>query len=192
MRFSSLPDAVHGHESVAHFGQVVNVRATWESAVLFLLTPYGRVSRRGFWLGYVALFIWLFVGARLADAATRLELPKDSSLLEPFAWAIELAGGPFTLAVFVLLPWITAMMILKRLHDRGFGGMMLLWKLALLIGLAWVAFNAHALAPPPWGGVLEIVCGGVALLMLLRVLAIVMFFGGQEGDNPFGSDPLAI
>ena len=159
--------------------------------MLFLLTPFGRVSRQGFWLGYVALFVWLLVAARFADSVMRVQLPTESALLEPFAWAIDLAGGPFTLAVIVLLPWITAMMILKRLHDRGFGGLLLVWKLVLLIGLAFVAFNAHAIAPPPWGGVLEIVCGGLALLMVLRVMAIVMFFGGQEGDNRFGPDPLA-
>jgi uncharacterized membrane protein YhaH (DUF805 family) len=175
---------------VAHFGQEVNVRANGENDVLFLLTPFGRVSRRGFWLGYVALFVWLLALARFADMATQFRLPLDSALLEPFAWAIDLAGGPFTLAVLVLLPWITTMMILKRLHDRGFGGLMLVWKLALLIGLAWVALNARAIAPAPWGGVLELVCGGIALLMVLRVLAIVMFFAGQEGDNRYGPDPL--
>ena len=175
---------------MAHFGQEVNVAPDGENDVLFLLTPYGRVSRRGFWLGYVALFVWLLALARFADLATRFQLPLDSALLEPFAWAIDLAGGPFTLAVLVLLPWTTAMMILKRLHDRGFGGLMLIWKLALLIGLGAFAFNAHAIAPPPWSSVLEIACGGIALLMVLRVLAIVLFFAGQEGDNRFGPDPL--
>lgn len=159
--------------------------------MLFLLTPFGRVSRRGFWLGYVALFVWLLVGARFADGQAKVQLPMDSALLEPFAWAIDLAGGPFTLAVIVLLPWITSMMFLKRLHDRGFGGLLLVWKVVLLIGLAGLAFHAHALAPPPWGGVLEIVAGVLALLMVLRVVAIVLFFGGQEGENRYGPDPLA-
>lgn len=159
--------------------------------MLFLLTPFGRVSRRGFWLGYVALFAVLLTAAWYADRRMAVQLPTQSAWLEPFAWAVELAGGPLILAVIIILPWVTMMMILKRLHDRGFGGFMLVWKLVLLIGLAWVAFNARALAPAPWGGVIEILAGVIALLMVVRVLAIVLFLQGQEGENRYGPDPIA-
>ena len=158
--------------------------------MLFLLTPFGRVSRRGFWLGYVALFAALLVGARFADQRLKVQLPTQSPFIEPFAWAVDLAGGPFTLALIILLPWITGMMILKRLHDRGFGGAMLLWKALLLAGLVWLALHARTLAPAPWGGVLDIVCGVLAALMVLRVLVIVLFLPGQEGENRYGPDPL--
>jgi uncharacterized membrane protein YhaH (DUF805 family) len=159
--------------------------------VLFLLTPFGRVSRRGFWLGYVALFAAFLAGAWYGDRRLAVQLPTQSPLLEPFAWAVELAGGPFILAVIVILPWVTMMMILKRLHDRGFGGFMLVWKMVLLGGLGWLAFNARTLTPPPWGGILEVAAGVVALLMVLRVLAIVLFLRGQEGENRYGPDPIA-
>lgn len=160
--------------------------------MLFLLSPFGRVSRRGFWLGYVLLFAVLFTGAYFADAA----LTKDGPLTlpawaEPFQWAFEMIGGPVQTAVLVFLPWATAMMILKRLHDRGFGGLILVWKIVLLAGLLWLTANVHTLAPAPWSDVLSI--GAVVLggLMLLRVAIIVPFLAGQDGDNRYGPDPLA-
>jgi uncharacterized membrane protein YhaH (DUF805 family) len=159
--------------------------------VLFLLTPYGRVSRRGFWLGYVALFAVLILGAAWADRRLNVELPTQSPLVEPFAWAVDLTGGPLLLAVLILLPWVTGMMILKRLHDRGFGGAMLLWKAVLFMGLAWLGYNAATLAPAPWGGALQVAAGVLAALMALRVLVIVLFLPGQEGDNRYGPDPIA-
>ncbi|MDX2233436.1 MAG: DUF805 domain-containing protein, partial [Hyphomonadaceae bacterium] len=161
-------------------------------AMLFLLSPFGRVSRRGFWLGYVLLFAVLFTGAYFADAALTREGPLTlPGWAEPFQWAFEMVGGPVTTAVLVFLPWTTAMMILKRLHDRGFGGLILVWKIIVLAGLLWLAGQAHTLAPAPWAGVIAIAASVLALLMVLRVAIIVPFLAGQEGDNRFGPDPLA-
>lgn len=164
--------------------------------MLFLLTPFGRVSRRSFWLGFVALFVLLAAGAWYFDQRVGLTINPAQSpawlepVAEPMSWALDLAGGPLMLALLILFPWIVAMMVLKRLHDRGFGGLMLLWKAVLLAGLAWFALNVRALAPAPWGGVLEIVAGVVALLSVLRVLVIVLFLAGQDGPNRFGPDPI--
>ena len=157
----------------------------------FLLSPYGRVSRRGFWLGYVGLFAALLAGAYFADGA----LAKGGGLvlpawLEPFQWALDFVGGPFTLAIIVLAPWVTAMMVLKRLHDRGFGGLMLIWKIIAFVVLAWLALNAHTLVPGNRGMAIEIIAALAALLMALRLAVIVLCLGGWEGENRFGPDPL--
>jgi uncharacterized membrane protein YhaH (DUF805 family) len=160
--------------------------------MMFLLAPYGRVSRRGFWLGYVALFAVLFTGAFFVDAyLTRngpIVLPDWA---EPFQWALEMIGGPAQLAVLVFLPWVTAMMVLKRLHDRGFGGLLLVWKAVVLIGLLWLSAHATALIAGDLGAVVAIGAGVAAALMALRLAIIVLFLAGQDGENRFGPDPLA-
>lgn len=157
----------------------------------FLLSPYGRVSRRGFWLGYVLTFVVLLAGAYFADQALTRDTPiRLPDLLEPLQWALELVGGPVTLAVIVLIPWITTMMVLKRLHDRGFSGLILVWKTIVVIALCWLALTAHTFIDPPKGMTVEIIAAIVALLMVLRLAVIVLFLSGQEGENRFGSDPL--
>lgn len=160
--------------------------------MMFLLSPFGRVSRRGFWLGYVLLFAVLLTGAYFADA----HLTRDGPLrlpdwAEPFQFAFEWIGGPAMTAVFLFLPWVTLMMVLKRLHDRGFGGLALVWKAVALVGLLWVSFNAGQFASGPAAMALHVVTAVLAALMVLRLAVIVPFLAGQEGENRFGPDPLA-
>lgn len=158
----------------------------------FLLSPFGRVSRRGFWLGYVALFAALLTGAHFADIALTRDGPVTlPPWLEPFQWALDVVGGPATLAVLVLLPWTTVMMVLKRLHDRGFGGLLLVWKAIVLTGLLWIALHPAALAPAVYAPAVSAVAGGFAALMVLRLLVIVPFLPGQDGENRYGPDPLS-
>lgn len=157
----------------------------------FLLSPFGRVSRRGLWLGYLLTFTVLIVGAWFGDKALAARqafvLPPQLIALQP---ALDIAGGPLLLAVAVLVPWATAMMILKRLHDRGFGGLLLVWKMVLLAALIWLAFNADRFAGEQTGDVIAIAALVIAALMVLRALIIVLFLPGQDGENRFGPDPL--
>ncbi len=157
----------------------------------FLLSPYGRVSRRGFWLGYVLTFVVLLVGAYFADEALTRDAPiRLPDLLEPLQWALDIVGGPVTLAVIVLIPWVATMMVLKRLHDRGFSGLILVWKGIVVLGLCWLAFSAHTFIPGPMGMTVEIIAAVVAVLMVLRLVVIVLLLAGQDGENRFGADPL--
>ena len=157
----------------------------------FLLSPYGRVSRRGFWLGYVVTFAVLFVGAFFADGAITRDAPiRLPELLEPLQLALEMLGGPVMLVVLLFAPWVTAMMILKRLHDRGFSGLILIWKTLVIGGLCWLALYGHTFIAGSAGITAEIVAALIALLMVLRLAVIVLFLAGQEGENRFGPDPL--
>jgi uncharacterized membrane protein YhaH (DUF805 family) len=156
----------------------------------FLLSPFGRVSRRGFWLGYVVVFAILIAAAQFADMHFAEKTPPPSSF-GPLQDAILVFGGPFTVAVALLIPWVTFVMLVKRLHDRGFGGLMLIWKIVLLGALFWAAFSIHHYLPAPWGQVASFAAGVLATLMILRLLIIVMFLPGQNGTNRYGADPLA-
>lgn len=155
----------------------------------FLVSPFGRVSRRGFWLGYVLVFAILVAGAQFADIYLADKLPPADSF-GPLADLILVFGGPFTVLVALLIPWVSLVMVVKRLHDRGFGGLMLLWKMVLLGALFWAAFSIHDFLPAPWGQIASLAAGVLAILMILRVLIIVMFLPGQIGPNRYGSDPL--
>ena len=160
-------------------------------AVSFLLSPFGRVSRRGLWLGYVLGLVLLLAGAYFADRAlTHGEPFVLPSFLEPLQWALDLVGGPFVLAIVVLMPWVNTVMVLKRLHDRGFSGFVLVWKFVALCVFCWLALTAHTFMAPPNGIIVESVASVVALLMVLRLLIIVLFLAGQDGANRFGEDPL--
>lgn len=157
----------------------------------FLLSPFGRVSRRGFWLGYLLTFAVLIAGAWYGDKALAAKqafvLPPQLIALQP---ALDIAGGPLLLVVMLFVPWVTGMMILKRLHDRGFGGLMLIWKMVVLGGLIWFAFNADRFVSGQMGELLAIAALALAGLMVLRALIIVFFLQGQEGENRYGPDPL--
>lgn len=157
----------------------------------FLLSPFGRVSRRGLWLGYLVTFSVLLVGAYFGDKALVAQktfvLPPQLIALQP---ALDIAGGPLLLAVAVFVPWVTGMMIIKRLHDRGFGGLLLVWKAVVLAGLVWFAFNADRFVSGQTGDILAIGALVIAALMILRALIIVLFLPGQDGENRYGADPL--
>ncbi|MBT9447739.1 MAG: DUF805 domain-containing protein [Hyphomonadaceae bacterium] len=157
----------------------------------FLLSPTGRVSRRGLWLGYLLTFAVLGVAAYFGDRALAANgafvLPAQLIALQP---ALDIVGGPLVLAVLVFVPWASAMMVLKRLHDRGFGGMLLVWKLVVLGGLAWLMLNAENLLPGDAGRLIAIMALVLGALMVLRTAVIVLFLAGQDGDNRFGPDPL--
>ena len=158
----------------------------------FFLSPFGRVSRRGFWLGYFLTFAVLLTGAWFGDKALAAReafvLPAQLMALQP---ALDIAGGPLLLAVAIFVPWVTAVMIIKRLHDRGFGGLLLVWKAALLGGLLWLAFNADRIVDGKTADLVAIGALVLAGLMILRALIIVLFLPGQDGENRFGPDPLA-
>lgn len=157
----------------------------------FLLSPMGRVSRRGLWLGYVILFAVLGVAAYFGDQALAARqavvLPSQIMALQP---ALDIVGGPLLLAVFVLFPWVTMVMLIKRLHDRGFGGLLLVWKMVVLGGLLWFAWNADRLLGDETGAVMAIVALAIAALMVIRTFIIVLFLAGQDGENRYGPDPL--
>lgn len=164
--------------------------------MLFLFSPVGRISRRGFWFGFIFLFLALGVGAFFLDEHLTRDGPiQFAPLFEGYAWAIEMVGGPAQTALLLLSPFSVFAVTLKRLHDTGRGIFMLIWKGAATGMLAWFMGESHALAAsrgaPEWvGPALEYAAGGAMALLWLRVLFLVSVKAGDVGENRFGPDPL--
>lgn len=157
----------------------------------FALLPFGRVSLRGFWFGYVLTFAILALAATTADyfiLKDWLPTAVNAPWVEPVNAVFK---GPALAAVAILAAWGFVMMIIKRLHDRGFGGLMLVWKALLMAGLGWLAWNAETFIPQPAGTYVSAAAGIILALLALRMLIIVLFLRGQAGENRFGPDPLA-
>jgi uncharacterized membrane protein YhaH (DUF805 family) len=89
----------------------------------------------------------------------------------------------------VIGAWLLAMGMIRRLHDRGFGGLLLVWKILFMAGLGWTAWNIERFVPGDTGAAISAVTGIVFALLFLRLLIICLFLRGQIGDNRFGPDP---
>jgi len=137
------------------------------------LSFHGRLSRKGFWMGFVILLI---PGLATSFAYGQLLQAKSSeaALTAPF-W---LLGTSF------LLFRLQMPLFVKRLHDRGSSGK--------AYGL-WVLVAVLLSAAPPWIAPL-IASGGVGLLItfmavfMLWGLASIWFFvqAGFLGPRPTG------
>ncbi len=140
-----------------------------------LLSPYGRISRRYFWIG---LGVWL--------AASWL------------AWLIPSFVGPL---VAYLLIWIWASVCIKRLHDMGRSGWLIV--LPFIVGVVGFATSALLLFGglvaevgvfnyPALGAAARSSLGGAAALALianlgwLGFLAWVGFSDGESEINVYG------
>lgn len=158
----------------------------------FVLLPFGRVSLKGFWIDYLLSFSVLALLAVLVDyffATAWLASAASGPWVDTI---INVFSGPALAAVMALAAWAFVMMVIKRLHDRGFGGLLLVWKALLLAGLGWLAWRAESLMPGQAGAAISAIAGVVFVLLVLRLLIIVMFLRGQVGENHYGRDPLAL
>ena len=170
----------------------------------FLFNPQGRISRKGFAIGF--LLPWL------ATQMPPLFLPAG-----PEAGALWVVVGlVFTLAgLFFLWPSFVAVPV-KRLHDLGLTGwLQVLVPLIGLVGIVFVVvgmFNAYEGTPEDFAVEFEgiesnadtyavlwpliksspLALAGVALFFIY-VIEFVIFclIPGQKGPNEHGEDPLA-
>lgn len=164
--------------------------------MLFLFSPHGRMSRRGFWLGFVLLWAVLVTGAFFLDEhLTRAGPIELAAPFDGYAWAMEMIGGPAQTVVLLLFPFSLAPVTIKRLHDTGHGVLMLVWKLLATAGLGWLAGDAAAIATAQrwsdWAGFTLAAAAGLLIALLwIRVLVLAAAVAGEIGENRFGPDPL--
>lgn len=152
----------------------------------FYFSPFGRISRKDFWLKYVLVLVGLAVGAIIIDMVVfpGVRVGQDT--------------GPLEGVVNVVSLWPQIALTTKRFHDRGMSGWwQLLFNIAIGAGGVF-AYSAMLEAgverglPIPENLYLPLlVGGGMVLLFGLVELVILGFLPGTRGSNKYGDDPLA-
>lgn len=149
----------------------------------FYYSPFGRISRKSFWLKYVPVLIVLFIGSDIAD-----------QYLYP---GVILVGGygPASTAVNVLTLWPQIAVTTKRFHDRGMSGWwQFLFNIGIVLGAVFLlsamleAEAAGEIEPNLWTPLL--VGAGLLVVFGLGELIILGFLRGTKGRNKYGDDPL--
>lgn len=142
----------------------------------FFLSPIGRVSRKGYWLGWILPSAVLTVIATIIDSAAGSE-------------GSGLASATTTLLTF----WPNLAITIKRYHDRGMSGWWVLWSFVIVVGLAVPAIGASesfGLTNIVWPWVLASVSLYALSFAIIAFALIVYFLPGDIGANRFGADPL--
>lgn len=141
----------------------------WLSWLLFSLR--GRIRRRDWWVGVLALNLLYIVGTAVLVGRAGGELPAD----EPSAAETALS---------LLLVWPAVAMGVKREHDRDRSG----WMAVLFSGLAPALFvvSQGVAGTPDW---LLIATGLLALAGLAWSVFALGFRDGTPEHNRFGPSP---
>jgi uncharacterized membrane protein YhaH (DUF805 family) len=138
----------------------------------FLFSPYGRVSRKAFWLYFMLPSFAVSIASVLLDVAFFAVPPGD---VHPAPVFRIILGVPLSLSSIVLL--------IKRLHDRGVSG----WWMAPPLSVHW-----HFCSCGPVFSCrrpLALFIPGAAAVLYIMIQTY--FLRGQAGPNRFGPDPLA-
>jgi uncharacterized membrane protein YhaH (DUF805 family) len=155
----------------------------------FLFSPYGRISRKTYWLNWTLPYFGIMIFVTILDFAM---FPIDPVRGEPPPVFQGIAS------LFFL--WPSLAVTTKRLHDRGMTGW---WNVAPLLAVMIVASMAHyyysmqlrspeglspdGQMPVPLGIALAVAGAWLFLYPAINVL----FLRGQQGANEYGQDPLA-
>ncbi|MBL8557562.1 MAG: DUF805 domain-containing protein [Hyphomonadaceae bacterium] len=142
----------------------------------FLFSPVGRVSRKGYWLG------WILPSAALGVIATVIDTATGNAG----------TGVVSTIATLVTV-WPNIAVTVKRYHDRGMSGWWVLWSVLIVIALAIPLVAASAqfnLTNIVWPWMAAWVSLYAVAFAVTAFALIVYFLPGDIGANRFGADPL--
>lgn len=143
----------------------------------------GRARRKEYW--YFILFSFI-----LLVAANILDMLLFSPTFTPIKWLLSL---------YMLVPQLSVMV--RRLHDIGRGGAVVVWYYAL--GFVWFmtlffmgfssvlsVLNSGVSSLPV--GLLVLLCGGGLGFLVWGIVFLVWFCTpGMQGENKYGPDPKA-
>lgn len=142
----------------------------------FLFSPNGRVSRKGYWLG------WILPSAALGVVASVI----DAAMGDP-------ATGTASTITTLLTVWPNFAITIKRYHDRGMSGWWVLWSILIVGGAGLLVFSATETLL--YGNIVGAWFGAwiglyVGTFAMIAFALIVYFLPGERGANRFGPDPL--
>lgn len=152
-------------------------------------SPYGRVSRKSYWLNWILPYLGISIVAAIIDVALGTTDPETGRPLNIVAGFTALA-----------LLWPNIAMTTKRLHDRGLSGWWQVTPLLFILPASVIAYlylnspgSGTGSAPVSEFGALQII-GAVAMIavfvLILWLTINVLFLRGQAGQNKYGDDPL--
>lgn len=154
----------------------------------FMFSPFGRVSRKQYWLSYVLPTVFLYFIALIVDVAMAAQ-SGDAKAMPYFANAL----------VGLFLFWPSFAVAAKRLHDRGMTGW---WSLIangffpvaiLAVAAYWYYSTRMTGEPAPDDPTMGLAIFGAVVVFGLAWLVLtiqILFVRGQEGSNKYGEDPL--
>lgn len=151
----------------------------------FYFSPFGRVSRKGLWLGFVVPY-FLLSAVVIAFLASLFESEQrsDPALVADFIaeWLLVL------LPILFVVWWASLVTMVKRLHDRNISA---LWLLPMAL---WVVLGNGLMRfyPENFQGFSSVFFILALIVMTINLwLAINAYFmRGTRGVNRFGPDPL--
>lgn len=145
-------------------------------AVLKSFVFEGRAERLEQW---AFLFFTAWVATMLLVLFQRTQIP--------FQW-------PYNLVILLLMMWLCVAnlsLMVRRLHDHGRSGFMLLWFLVPFLGQVFVWFHEHtlfSLLPPFELQIFSLVTRAV-FWFLCMTFATFIIRPGDLQDNRFGDPP---
>jgi uncharacterized membrane protein YhaH (DUF805 family) len=149
----------------------------------FLFSPYGRVSRKSYWLNWILPYALILTGAVVIDAVFFPIAPGEDD-------PERLAQSILSLILF----WPSIAIATKRLHDRGLTGW---WNLASFLAVIVIAVVTYLslvartdLMADPFNAWAGVVASAASVAIILYVLIQTLFLRGQPGPNKYGPDPL--
>lgn len=144
----------------------------------------GRINRLQYWLGCTAAFLILFLaviiaGALIGPMPTNYGKPSPEFLTQ-FLRALGISAA-ILVPMSLLACWCSLAVQVKRLHDRGRSGYLVLIQFVPVILVIINISNPTALS----------IGGPVALMWLVNLIFFVDLccLPGVEGPNRFGDPP---
>jgi uncharacterized membrane protein YhaH (DUF805 family) len=170
--------------------------AVGNSTFRFLVSPYGRISRKAYWLNWFLPYLGVTAVAMGLDAALFPTDPLSGERPEIFENALTL-----------ITLWPSLAITARRLHDRGMTGW---WQAAqlpaslVLVGVVYwydIVQRSTMYGTPvgPFGlgaqpttleAIAAIIAVAASSWVLLYPLAHALFLRGEPGSNKYGDDPL--
>ena len=154
--------------------------------VALFTSLHGRIARKSFWIGAVALILLFFV---ISLAVNLMILRRDpfATAFEPTLGDMRRHGFSYLAAVLIIL-YPSLAVLAKRLQDLDWPGWIavlffvpsLAFILAAILGLAGTAMQPTHIGR--WTGILE----HTVQIVTILALGIVP---GTKGPNRYGPDP---